>query len=275
MRLLKKSVIALLCFSFGIVNTAIAEDNQKPRFIWPNGMKNAISLTFDDARPSQADVGLPILDELGVQATFYVMPGLVEERLEKWQQAVKTGHEIGNHTTNHICSGNFEWLRKKDMGLEQWTLADVRKDIVNANKRLKALLGVVPTSFAYPCGHTFVGRGIDTKSYVPVVAELFESSRTWLDEAGNNPTYVDLAQVTGIRMDGSTFTEVFEVLEKMRAHNTWIVLAGHDVGEKAMYTTDTKMLRKLIAYLKDPANGYWLATVDEATTYINKQRAGS
>ena len=40
---------------------------------WPEGKKTALSLTFDDARLSQVDQGLPLLDAYGVKATFYVL----------------------------------------------------------------------------------------------------------------------------------------------------------------------------------------------------------
>jgi len=73
---------------------------------WPEGKSAAISITFDDARPSQIDVAVPILDRHGVFGTFYVSPAGVEERLAGWRAAVARGHEIANHTFSHPCSGN-------------------------------------------------------------------------------------------------------------------------------------------------------------------------
>jgi len=58
----------------------------------------------------------------------------------------------------------------------------MRAQLMEANKNIESLLGVKSEVFAYPCGNTFVGRGRDTKSYVPVVAELFLLGRGWLDE---------------------------------------------------------------------------------------------
>ena len=40
---------------------------------WLEGKTAALSLTFDDARLSQVDQGLPLLDAYGVKATFYVL----------------------------------------------------------------------------------------------------------------------------------------------------------------------------------------------------------
>ena len=83
------------------------------RFAWPEGRRAAVSLSFDDARVTQTDRGLPILDEAGLRATFYVSTELVDRRLEPWREALARGHEIGNHTFTHPCSGNFAWSRHK------------------------------------------------------------------------------------------------------------------------------------------------------------------
>ena len=37
---------------------------------YPNNAKHAISISFDDARKSQVEVGLPILNKHQVKATF-------------------------------------------------------------------------------------------------------------------------------------------------------------------------------------------------------------
>ncbi|KJZ04886.1 polysaccharide deacetylase family protein [Pseudoalteromonas piscicida] len=265
------SLAAMMASALLVNTSSIAADN-KQTFSYPNNARNAISLTFDDARPSQVDVGVPLLNRHKVKGTFYVMPPQVKEKLGLWQAAVKQGHEIGNHTSEHLCTGNFAWLREKDKGLEQVDLAYIERDVVSTTKYIEKHLGVTPRSFAYPCGNTFVGRGAEVKSYVPVIAKYFDSGRTWLDETANHPTYTDFAQLTGVRMDGVSFEELKGLLEHLRANNSWIILAGHEVGEKGMYTVDTKMLDQLIPYLQDPKNGYWLDTVSNVGDYIKSKR---
>ena len=56
-------------------------------FRWPDGKAAAISLTFDDARLTQVEAGLPILDEHGVKATFYVSFASMEKRLDDWKRS--------------------------------------------------------------------------------------------------------------------------------------------------------------------------------------------
>src|ERR1035437_5749905 len=152
----------------------------KPTFQWPEGKKMGLSLSFDDARLSQPDKGIPLLDKYGVKGTFYVSPGSMKQRLEAWKKAAKNGHDIGNHSIVHPCTGNFDWSR--GTALEDYTLAKMYTELDSASKIIKKDLGVEPTSFAYPCGMTFVGRGEKIKSYIPVVGSLFESGRLWLSE---------------------------------------------------------------------------------------------
>jgi len=240
-------------------------------FTWPEGKRAALSLSFDDARQSQVDVGVALLDKHKVKATFYVVPSAVERRLEAWKKLAASGHEIGNHSLNHPCTGNFAWSRQK--ALEDYTVEKMRDELKQANRRIKELLGVTAESFAYPCGQTFVGRGIDTKSYVPLVATMFSSGRTWQDETPNDPGFCDLAQATGVEMDGRDFEQILPILEKAKETGQWVALAGHEIGQDGQQTTRVTMLEKLMSYANDPANKIWIAPVGTIARYIRERRS--
>ncbi len=115
-------------------------------FSWPEGKRVAVSLSFDDARSSQLDVAFPLFEGYGVKATFYVCPKRVEERPNDWLAAHAAGHELGNHTVNHPCSGNFEFSR--DYALEAYTLDDILKEMLDCNRRVEAVCGCVPRTFS-------------------------------------------------------------------------------------------------------------------------------
>src|SRR6185503_20629729 len=78
---------------------------------FPESAQAALSITFDDARPSQLDQGVPALDRHGVRGTFYVLPGPAADRAEDWRRALASGHELGNHTMSHPCSANHNSSR--------------------------------------------------------------------------------------------------------------------------------------------------------------------
>lgn len=240
------------------------------KFAWPEGRRVAVSLTFDDARPSQVETGLAVLDRLGVKATFYVVPVRMEDHLEGWKQVAASGHEIGNHSLRHPCTGNFQWSR--DAALENYTVDSMRDELVAANRRLVQMLGVEPVTFAYPCGQTFVGRGQSTRSYVPLISELFLAGRGWLDETPNDPAFHDPAQVSGMSMDAKEFPEVRAMVERARDAGQWLVLAGHEMGHSGPQTTRIEMLEQLVPYLQDPSNRIWLDTVKVIARYIQDHR---
>lgn len=241
-----------------------------PPMAWPGGARMALSLSFDDGRESQVTQGLPVFARHGAKVTLFVVPSAVERRLDGWKQAVAAGHEIGNHSLTHSCSGNFPFARQK--ALEDHSIQRMREELMTANARIAELLGVTPRTFAYPCGQKFVGRGRNTQSYVPVIAELFLVGRGWLDEAANDPSYIDLAQTTGVEMDGKDFAQIRPLLDDARKAGAWLVLAGHDVGAGGRQTTRITMLDELFAYAKDPANGIWLATVADAADLVAKRQ---
>lgn len=205
-------LMGLMC----LASAPLFAQEELPTFRWPGNAKMALSLSFDDGRPSQIDVGLPLLRKLGVTATMYVMPDQVSWKLEGWKQAVLEGHEIGNHTINHPCTENFEWVNPKN-ATENYTLERMHDELLEANKRIVAMLGVTPVSFAYSCGETSIGRGEATKSYRPLIAKLFRSGRGWLAESVNNPAKIDLTYVMGTKIDEVEFAEILPILETAKA----------------------------------------------------------
>ena len=252
-----------------MIDVANAQQNSSV-FSWPKGKQVAISLTFDDGRISQVDAGTALLDQYGVKATFYVVPSAVKQRLEGWKKAVASGHEIGNHSLLHPCTGNFPWSRQK--ALEDYTLEKMQNELIVTNDSIQYLLDIKPKNFAFPCGQTFVGRGINTKSYVPVVAKLFTSGRGWLDEGPNDPTFCDFAQLTGMEMDGKDFDEILSLVKAAKETGKWLVLAGHEMGVSGQQTTRLTMLKDLMEYAQNPANGIWIAPVETVVDYIKKER---
>jgi peptidoglycan/xylan/chitin deacetylase (PgdA/CDA1 family) len=258
--------VRLAAAALAVVAMAAAAGPADKPFVWPDGKLAAISLSWDDARSSQTEVGIPLLDRYAVKATFFVVPSNVEGHLKGWQQAVRTGHEIGNHTLNHPCTGNLDFAA--DKALEDYTLDKMAGEIAGANKRIHDLLGVTPETFAYPCGNTFVGRGVDVKSYVPLVASQFVVGRLWQSEGANNPRTVDPAQALSREMDGKTFEELLPLLEDAKRSGKWLILAGHEMNQDGPQTTRLKTLDKLLKYVSDPKNGLWVAPVGVVGKYV-------
>jgi peptidoglycan-N-acetylglucosamine deacetylase len=115
--------------------------------------------------------------------------------------------------------------------LEDYTMAMMEHELDEANTETQRLLGVMPTTFAYPCGEKFVGRGTGTQSYVPLVAKKFRARRGFRDELANNPTFCDMAQVLASQSDGMTFEDMKKAVLAAAQEGGWFVFAGHEIGK--------------------------------------------
>jgi peptidoglycan/xylan/chitin deacetylase (PgdA/CDA1 family) len=259
--------------STGVARPQRSQQISSSQFVWPEGKRAAVSLSFDDARASQLDVGMPLLAAHGVKATFYVSIVPLQTRLPEWKAVSEAGYEIGNHSMRHACTGNFSWSREK--ALEDYTLPQMAAELDQANAQIEKLLGIHPVTFAYPCGQKFVGRGVDTRSYVPVVAARFLAGRGWRDEGANDPTFCDLAQLMTVELDGLTWEQFKALIDQAAQSGSWLVLCGHDVGESGRQTTRIETLRSFCEYAQDPKNGLWVDTVANIGRYVVAHRAAA
>ncbi|MFM8279647.1 MAG: polysaccharide deacetylase family protein [Candidatus Limnocylindrus sp.] len=101
-------------------------------------------ITFDDGTVDGYENALPILQEHGFVATFYVITHKVGREkyfsVEQVQALALAGMEIGNHTSLHV----FDPLANRSE-----TDALVR----DAQAAIELWTGVRPTTFAYPYGY--------------------------------------------------------------------------------------------------------------------------
>ena len=242
-------------------------------FAWPEGKRVAISLSYDDARASQLQEGIPILDRHDVKATFYVSLANMEEHVDQWREAAAKGHEIGNHSLRHSCSGNFGWKHRAP--LEDYNLPQMESELAEANAKMAELFGEPATTFAYPCGQTFVGRGVARQSYVPAVARLFLAGRGFRDEYVNDPVFCDLSKLGGTELDGVPFEGLVDLTERAAARGAWIVFAGHDVRATSGHQVVlSDVLDRYCAWCQEPDNGVWIDTVARVAEYVQSTRRG-
>jgi hypothetical protein len=239
-------------------------------FHWPGGARAAVSLSFDDTRPSQLDYGTPLFDAHGIKATFYASLTSLLARLPDWKKAHASGHEIGNHSLRHMCSGNFTWSR--DNALEDYTEERMESELREANGIIRQAIGAAPVTFAYPCGQTFIGRGEACRSYVPVVARNFLAGRGFRAEFVNSPDYCDLAHLGGVDSDMFSFDQYMAWINRALDEGGWIVFVGHDIREKpAFQVSVTGELDRLLGKFKEPGSGIWVDTVAAVSAHVKSK----
>ncbi|MFW6189676.1 MAG: polysaccharide deacetylase family protein [Planctomycetota bacterium] len=239
-------------------------------FEWPDDARAAVSFSFDDARPSQLDRGVPILDAHGLSGTFYVSTDNARKRRAGWRRAAENGHEMGNHSLRHPCSGNFPFARANP--LEEYCLESMEAELLAANEAVEELLGVHPQTFAYPCGQTFVGRGPNLRSYVPVVARHFVVGRRAFDEVHNHPLYCDLARATSLDLDDAPEARAMELVEAALEDGGWLIFMSHELGEGGRQVTRADVLEAVCRRVADGNNGIWADTVAAVGRYVRDGR---
>ena len=242
-------------------------------FPWPNGCQGAVSMSFDDGSQSQLDIAIPILKEYDLLGTFYINPRGDDwkERLQPWREISLAGHEVGNHTIQHICPRNLGSGRRKS--LENTTLEEIEADVVEAERRLHALIPQHPVrTFCYPCYQSYVGEGPTRQSYVPIIAKHFPAARG-MGEAPNHPALTDLhylsASVVAGWMSGANLCRLAGVAPEQ---SRWMILAFHRFQQdpssgrslSAAYhgsPLSADSLRELCAYLATHRDQIWIASV--------------
>jgi peptidoglycan/xylan/chitin deacetylase (PgdA/CDA1 family) len=252
---------------------------------WPDGKTCAVSLCFDDGLDSQLRHAVPPLDAYGLRATFYLTTHM-RERLtsesrrtlvDPWAAAQARGHELGNHTRSHSCSTNFPWTIEPGAprALESMTLGDMETEIDDAQRVLETAMGRPPATFAYPCGSTFVGRGRECRSYVPLVAERFVVGRGYNDEYLAAPLRCDLARVPASRMDNRPLSELLALVDEARNTGYWLLLVSHTIANgQQPYATEVTVLESLLASLA-AQNDVWVDTVEQVGRHLRAQQSAA
>ena len=77
-----------------------------PKALWRiNPEEHAVYLTFDDGPiPESTPFILDTLKEYGAKATFFMVGENVKRHPELYQRIIDEGHQVGNHTYNHMGS---------------------------------------------------------------------------------------------------------------------------------------------------------------------------
>ena len=238
---------------------------------WPDDCLSAVSITFDDGRPSQLERAVPALDARGLRATFYVPMRAANwrEACAPWVEVANRGHEIGNHSKSHICSRNFSF-RADDGGLETMTLEEIEADIVEAEAMLRELIpGQTERTFCYPCYQTFVGEGLTRRSYVPVVAKHFVAARS-TGELGwfNNPMRIDLHCLTSVSYGHRSGIELIGLIERAFQKRQWIILTYHGI-EAGLPERD---FMGVLDHLVERRGRIWTAPVVDVAQHVVRLR---
>src|SRR5574339_1305791 len=197
-------------FLISLLFTTIASRSQTNQ-PW-KGKKCAVVLTYDDAIDQHLDNAIPVLDSLGLRATFYLTAFSIsmQTRLNEWKKLPAKGHELGNHTLYHPCIGGKgrEWV-SKEYDLNNYTVKRMVDETRMTNLFLKALDGKTKRTFAFTCCYMKIGDS----SFINAMKNDFVAARAVRNEM-HKLNEIDLYNVDCYMVNGETAEQMIEWVKK-------------------------------------------------------------
>jgi sialate O-acetylesterase len=231
--------------------------------LW-QGKKAAIVLTYDDALDVHLDNALPILDSLGLKASFYLTASVPasKNRIEAWRRAARNGHELGNHTLYHPCDASRpgrSWVTPAN-DLSKYSTTQIQREVEMTNTFLEAIDGKKERTFAYTCGDTSTAEG----SFIPAIKNQFVALRG-VKSALNLPASHDITNLNCYVIDNANAEQLITWAEQAKAQNALMVVLFHGVGGGHNINTDLDKHNAFLKYLKTNEADIWTTTLLEAS----------
>ncbi|SEO53184.1 Peptidoglycan/xylan/chitin deacetylase, PgdA/CDA1 family [Duganella sp. CF517] len=269
-------ISALAAAAFLAQPAAQAQGAGQAAFRWPDGARAAVSLSYDDSLDSQLDTALPTLDKYGLKASFYLeLSGQsVGRRMAAWRAAAVRGHELGNHSLFHQCSGSLpghQWVRP-ERDLDTLSVAQMAAQVRLGNTMLAAIDGRRERTYTVPCGDTMALAPGGRASYLPAIAGEFVAMKTAGGQAVT-PSMggLDPYAVTVLAPEGLSGKQLIALVREAGERGTMVNFTFHGVGGDYLVTS-AEAHEELVRYLAENRKTYWTDTFLNIMTYVKKQK---
>lgn len=100
-----------------------------------------VVLTFDDRNFDDWLTALPLLDQYGVKATFFISGPIDEKALAASRQLIAHGHAIGAHSVHHLSAVDYV----REHSLEEYLRHEIQPQL-----DAWSAAGISVTAFAFP-----------------------------------------------------------------------------------------------------------------------------
>lgn len=251
-------------------NGATATGSGQASGVW-NGKRSAVVLTYDDALNVHLDHALPVLDSLGLKATFYLTgySGALQNRVNEWRVAAQNGHELGNHTLFHPCNGSLpgrSWV-KEDYDLSKYSISRIEDEIKLTNTLLSTIDGKQKRTFAYPCSDTHIGGTY----YLKNEENQFTGARAVRTEF-TKMADVQLYNLPSYMVNGQSGDELIMQVKEAVQKGALLVFLFHGVGGEHNLDVSLPAHRQLLQYLKQQEKDIWITTMTDIAETIGRQK---
>ncbi|MDR3048372.1 MAG: polysaccharide deacetylase family protein [Elusimicrobiota bacterium] len=140
---LKNSLIFVAIIVFLLSGISLIESKDLYTEGSPSSKK--VALTFDDGPGASTIAILDILKSKNVKATFFLLGSHVKKNPNWTKRLVQDGHEIGNHTYNHINFFLYDKENKDDK---------IENELLSSEKIIKETIGVKTHLARFPNGYS-------------------------------------------------------------------------------------------------------------------------
>ena len=232
------------------------------------GKKCAVVITYDDALDQHLDNAIPVLDSLGLKATFYLtaFSNSMQTRLNDWKNLATKGHELGNHTLYHPCIGGKgrEWV-KPEYDMNNYTVQRMIDETRMTNVFLQALDGKTKRTFAFTCGDMKIGDS----SFINAMKNDFVAARAVRNEM-HKINEVDLYNVDCYMVNNHSFEQMKEWVDKAMQTNSLLVILFHGVGGGNALNVSLPAHRDILKYIKQNEKDIWVAPMLDVAEHVKK-----
>jgi peptidoglycan/xylan/chitin deacetylase (PgdA/CDA1 family) len=246
---------------------------QDSGFRWPNGARAAVSLAYDDALDSQLDHALPALDRHGLKGSFYLQLSnpAVARRMDEWRAAARRGHELGNHSLFHQCSGSGAdraWV-EPHRNLDTTTPEQMRDQVLLGNTMLEAIDGRRERTYTAPCGDLLASG----RPYLPALRTAFVAVKAGGGEGvAASMATVDPYAVAVAGPVNASGKEMIALVQQAGARGTMVAFTFHGIGGDYL-SVSAQAHEELLRFLAQHRSEYWTDTFLNIMQHVKKEQA--
>ncbi len=255
--------IFLLSTALLLASASSAQFNQA----W-KGKKCAVVLTYDDAINEHLDNAVPVLDSLGLKATFYItgFSPSMQTRLNDWKKVAAKGYELGNHTLYHPCNGGAgrEWV-PKEYELDHYSIRRIVDETRTTNVLLQAMDGKTKRTFAYTCGEMKIGDS----SFINAMKNDFVAARAVRNEM-HTIDKIDLYNTDCYLVNSNTADEMIGWVKKAEESGSMLVILFHGVGGGNSLNVALDEHRRFLSFLKQNEKDIWIAPMIDVAEHVKE-----
>ena len=236
--------------------------------MWSQDRRAALSFAFDDARPSQVAVRSRTFDRLGVRPPSSCYPMAAQPYRRRWRRMVAAGHADRHHADVHA-------VQPTSGGSPRTTIEDLDRrylaaDIADADRWISEVLGVHPRTCAYPCGQTWVGRGVDGGELRPPDRRPVRGRALLQRHLGQLAPTLRPRPRHGVNSDDRSFSDLEPLLDATLEEGAWLVLGvPRDRRAACFETTTPALIEAVVGWCR--RNAVWIDTIGTSPTTCGRR----